>query len=71
MASIYRSNNGTGPLRARVIKIEGDRVFMERTQSARGPFAVRFTLSLAFWKSPRNGWKLAALDEKGGTDAQG
>ena len=54
----YRSNNGRGPLEAKVVTIAPDKdtiVLERRHQRARRNTAI-FELSLRFFLSPKCGW---------------
>lgn len=56
----FYSNNGAGPLTARILSVADNRVMMERwvgrTPTPRGR-PVRFSLSVSFFRSERCGWK--------------
>jgi hypothetical protein len=64
----YISNNGFGPLRARIESIADGKVYLVRTKSKKADFKVRFTLPERFFKSSSCGWKRtdAAGDDEGG-----
>lgn len=56
----FYSNNGAGPLTARILCVADNRVMMERWRgrtpiSRRRP--VRFDLSISYFMSERCGWK--------------
>ena len=53
----YRSNDGIGPLTARILCASNTEVKMERW-NRNWRKAVRFVLPLKFFLSPRCGWKL-------------
>jgi hypothetical protein len=53
----YRSNDGKGPLTARILCATTDEVTMERWSNEHGK-RTRFTLPLKFFLSPRCGWRL-------------
>lgn len=51
----FRSNNGKGPLLARILYVEGDEVHMERWPECGGK-RVQFALPLPFLTSQNCGW---------------
>lgn len=54
---IYYSNNGAGPLMARILYATNDTVHMERWHLT-GQARRRFELPISYFLSPRCGWKL-------------
>lgn len=54
----YRSNDGAGPLTARILCVTNDEVLIERWHH-RASKAKRFRLPLRFFLSPRCGWRKA------------
>lgn len=54
----YRSNNGRGPLEAKVVEIaqDEDRIVLERRHKKARRNTTIFELSLKFFLSPRCGW---------------
>lgn len=56
----YRSNDGRGPLTARILCVSFDKVTMERF-GPKGGRRTRFELPLKFFLSPRCGWKVSTL----------
>jgi hypothetical protein len=52
----YRSNNGVGPLLARILCVTDKTVKMERWPE-KGAGRTRFELSIKFFRSPRCGWR--------------
>ncbi len=54
----YRSNNGKGPLMARIVRVVGDVATMERWNPSRPRRREQFTLPLAFLSSPHCGWRV-------------
>lgn len=53
----YRSNNGAGPLTARILRVVDGAATMERWHTDPRK-AVRFELLVSFLQSERCGWKL-------------
>ncbi len=53
---IYRSNNGHGPLRARILSVSHGKATMERWNE-KGSRKDRYEISVAYLMSPRCGWK--------------
>jgi hypothetical protein len=53
----YLSNDGKGPLTARILCVTQDTVKLERWNKSRIRGHVRFELPLKFFVSPRCGWK--------------
>lgn len=55
---VYRSNEGAGPLKARILCVGDGYVHMERWKRSQES-AVRFSLPIKFFLSDRCGWKRA------------
>ena len=54
--TLFRSNNGAGPLLARILAVKDGIVYLERW-TEKGKRRTRFTLTEKFLQSPRCGWK--------------
>ena len=57
---VFRSNDGAGPLRARILLWARGKVEMERWHQKSPSRRVRYTLSERYFTSPSCGWKLVA-----------
>ena len=53
----FLSNNGNGPLEARILSIANGVAKMERRNRGGGGLPVRFTLTERFLQSPHCGWR--------------
>lgn len=60
IGNVYRSNEGRGPLRAKVVTMFSDRrARLYRWNEKKGEARrVYFTLPMSYLESPRCGWKL-------------
>lgn len=55
---IYRSNNGKGPLRARILKWQDGWLTLERWNRRRPERRMKFMLPERFWMSDGCGWRI-------------
>lgn len=53
----FISNNGAGPLVARILYVGDGVAHLVRTRKMHGAFSVRFELPISFLKSKSCGWR--------------